>query len=63
MNDRGVALQERINRIAADLSVSTGKPLQFWLEETARMLAGDRRWTITDAGEGPRLEIVEDEPA
>ena len=62
MNDRGVALQERINRIAADLSVSTGKPLRFWLEETARMLAGGRRWTITDAGQGPRVEIVEDEP-
>ncbi|HVF33746.1 MAG TPA: hypothetical protein VND91_00300 [Candidatus Saccharimonadia bacterium] len=59
MNEHGVALQERINRIAADLSASTGKPLSFWLEETARMIAGDRRWKITEAEQGPRLEIEE----
>jgi len=60
MNER-VALQERINRIGADLSVSTGKPLRFWLEETARMIAGTRRWTITEADHGPRLVIEADE--
>lgn len=61
MDERGVALQARINRIAEDLSVSTGKPLRFWLEETARMIAGTRRWTITEAEHGARLDIEDDD--
>ena len=60
MSDQGAALQERINRIAADLAASTGKPLRFWLEETARMVARSERWTIRETASGEVLEILED---
>jgi hypothetical protein len=45
-------LEQRIQRIAVDLAGSTGKPLRFWLEETARMLARERRWEIHPTPEG-----------
>ena len=45
-------LEPRIQRIAADLADSTGKPLRFWLEETARMLARERHWEIRPTPEG-----------
>jgi hypothetical protein len=45
-------LEERIQRIAVDLAGSTGKPLRFWLEETARMLARERRWEIHPTPQG-----------
>ena len=62
MSDQAAALQERINRIAADLAASTGKPLRFWLEETARMVARSERWTIRETAAGDVLEILDDAP-
>ena len=58
MSDQGAALQQRINRIAADLAASTGKPLRFWLEETARMIARDAAWAIRDTPGGEELVIL-----
>ncbi|HET9484868.1 MAG TPA: hypothetical protein VFO79_12995 [Xanthomonadales bacterium] len=63
MSDQGAALQQRINRIAADLAASTGKPLRFWLEETARMIARDAPWTIRDTPGGEEVVILEDDTA
>ena len=53
-------LEQRIQRIAADLADSTGKPLRFWLEETARMLARERRWEIHPTPEGDVVVVFGD---
>ena len=55
-------LEQRIQRIAVDLAESTGKPLRFWLEETARMLARERRWEIHATPQGDVVVVLGDHP-
>ena len=53
---RATELEERIMRIARDLSADTGKPLHHWIEETARILAG-RAWRLEDTPGGPTVVV------
>lgn len=62
MSEERRVLQRRINRIAADLAESTGRPLRFWLEETARMLARDATWMIRPDEEGVDELVLLDAP-
>ena len=62
MSEERRVLQRRINRIATDLAESTGRPLRFWLEETARMLARDATWMIRPDDDGIDELVLLDGP-
>ena len=62
MSEERRVLQRRINRIGADLAESTGRPLRFWLEETARMLARDATWMIRPDDDGIDELVLLDSP-
>jgi hypothetical protein len=54
---RARALEQRIHRIAADLAHDTGKPLEFWLVEVAKITTMGGSWRLLHTPEGPRLVV------
>jgi hypothetical protein len=51
-------LEERINRIAADLAEETGRPLQEWLVTVSRLLAPSLRYAIREI-DGMHVYVID----
>ena len=50
-------LEDRVNRIALDLAVETGKPVEEWIVDVARLLAPSLRYGIRPVDGGHRYVI------